>query len=233
MITVLLADNECLIRSGVVNLLAKEPDIKAVAEAVDGREAVDLTRRHRPDVVLMDLEMPVMDGVTATRTLTGTELTPGDPYRPRVLVLSTYHEDARVAEALRAGACGFLVKHVVSQGTGGDLAAGIREVAAGGHYLHPKVTGGVIAAAAAAPAGPPGPLPGVLDELSTREREVLRNVALGYENGEIAARLYVSEATVRTHMGHIFSKLRVRSRAQAIVVAYQNRLLPPGPPPAA
>jgi DNA-binding NarL/FixJ family response regulator len=229
-ITVLLADDDTLTRAGVVNLLTPEPDIDVVAEADNGREAVDLARRHRPHVVLMDLNMPVMGGAAATRVLTGPDLITGDPYRPRVLVLSTFHADEAVAEALRAGASGYLVKHAISRGSAGSLAAGIREIAGGGHYLHPVVTGGVIAAAAAAPPDSGGPLPGVLDVLTGREREVLKNMALGYDNGEIAVRLYLSEATVRTHVSRIIMKLGVHCRTQAVVLAYQNRLLAPGPP---
>jgi DNA-binding NarL/FixJ family response regulator len=226
-ITVLLADDDALIRAGVTMLLSREPDIEIVAEAVNGREAIDLTCRHRPAVVLMDLRMAVMDGVAATRMLTGNDLFPGDPYRPRVLVLSTFQEDETVADALRAGASGYLVKHVINQGSARDLATGIREIAGGGHYLHPAVTGGVIAAVAATPGGPRSPLPGPLDLLTTREQEVLRNMALGYDNGEIAARLYLSQATVRTHVSRIIMKLGVHGRTQAVVVAYQNRLVPP------
>lgn len=230
MITVLLADDEEVIRAGVANLLIPEADIEVVAQADNGREAVDLARRHRPDVVLMDLSMPVMDGVAATRLLTGAGLIPDDPYRPHVLVLTTFQDDERVAEALRAGASGYLVRHGVTSGPGGHLAAGIREIAVGGHYLHPAVTGGVIAAAAAAPPDPGPPPPSVLDGLTTREREILKYMALGYENGEIAARLYLSQATVRTHVSRIIMKLGVHGRTQAVVAAYQNRLLPPGPP---
>jgi DNA-binding NarL/FixJ family response regulator len=227
MIRVLLADDDSLIRAGVTMLLTGEPDIEIVAEAVDGREALDLARRHRPGVVLMDLRLSVMDGVAATRVLTGTGVVPGDPYRPRVLVLSTFQEDETVAEALRAGASGFLVKHIINRGSAGDLAAGIREIAAGGHYLHPAVTGGVIAAVAAMPPKAAPPLPGPLDRLTPREREVLKQMALGHDNGEIAARLYLSEATVRTHVSRVIMKLGVHGRTQAVVLAYRNQLLPP------
>jgi DNA-binding NarL/FixJ family response regulator len=226
MITVLIADDEPLIRAGVAMLLSNEPDIELVAEADNGQQAIDLTRRHRPHTVLMDLRMPVMDGVEATTRLTGTELFSGDPYRPRILALSTFHQDEIVAEALRAGASGYLIKHSSAQ----EMATAIRAVATEGHYLHPAVTGGVIAAVAAQTT-PGQPRPGVLDRLTPREREILRHMALGYDNGEIAARLYLSQATVRTHVSRIIMKLDVHGRTQAVVTAYQNHLLQPGPPP--
>ncbi|MEV4345176.1 response regulator transcription factor [Actinoplanes sp. NPDC049596] len=230
MITLLVVDDDPLVRTGVTGLLLGEADIEVVAEAGNGREAIDLARRHRPDVVLMDLHMSVMDGVAATRALTGADLLPNDPYRPRVLVLTTFHQDETVAGALRAGASGYLVKHGIRNGSAGCLAEGIREIAAGGHYLHPAVTGGVIAAATAAPADPGPPAPSVLDRLTPREQEILKNMAFGYENGEIAARLFLSQATVRTHVSRIIMKLGVHGRTQAVVTAYQHRLIAPGPP---
>ncbi|GAA0492779.1 DNA-binding response regulator [Paractinoplanes deccanensis] len=230
MITVLLVDDEPLVRAGVAMLLTKETDIEIVAEADNGLEAIDLTRRHRPDIVLMDLNMSDMDGATATRELTGAGLFPDDPYRPRVLVLTTFLQNEKVDEALRAGASGYLVKHGLRNGSAEHLAAGIRELAAGGHYLHPAITGGVIAAATAAPPDPARRAPSVLDRLTSREREILKNMAFGYENGEIAARLFLSQATVRTHVSRIIMKLGVHGRTQAVVTAYQNRLVAPGPP---
>ncbi|MBU2667146.1 response regulator transcription factor [Actinoplanes bogorensis] len=220
MITVLLADDQSLIRAGIAMLLTAQPDLDVVAEADDGRQAVNLCAVHRPDVVVMDLQMPVMNGIEATRRL----LSPaaGDTYRPRILILTNFHDNDNVHEALRAGAAGFLIK----DSSPAELPAGIRTVAAGHHYLHPVVTGGVIASITAQPtAGQP--LPGILDRLTPREREILRHMAYGLGNGEIAVRLFLSEATVRTHVSRILMKLGVHDRAQAIVVAYQNHLVRP------
>ncbi|MBL7253291.1 response regulator transcription factor [Paractinoplanes lichenicola] len=230
MIAVLVADDEELNRAFVKILLTREPDMEVVAEAVDGREAIDLSRRHRPDVVLMDLRMAVMDGIAATKVITGPDLIPGDPYHPRVAVLTISQEDGTVAEALRAGASGYLLKHCVRSGAIGHLATGIREIAGGGCFLHPAVTGAVIAAAASVAPEPGPPSPSVLDRLTPRELEILEHMARGYENGEIAARLFLSQATVRTHVSRVIMKLGVHGRTQAVVAAYQNRLLPAGPP---
>jgi DNA-binding NarL/FixJ family response regulator len=226
MITVLLADDQPLIRAGIAMLLERQPDLDVVAEADNGRHAVDLCAVHRPDVVVMDLQMPVMNGVEATRRLLAPAGAGGDTYRPRILVLTNFHDNDTVHEALRAGASGFLIK----DSSPGELPAGIRTVAAGHHYLHPVVTGGVIASLTAQPiAGQP--LPGVLDRLTPREREILQHMAYGQGNGEIAVRLFLSEATVRTHVSRILVKLGVHDRAQAIVVAYQNHLVRPNPTP--
>jgi DNA-binding NarL/FixJ family response regulator len=226
-ITVLLADDQPLLRAGIAMLLTHQPDIEVVAEADDGQQAVDLCAEHRPDLVVMDLQMPVMDGIEATRRLLGSS-TSMDGYRPRILVLTNFHDDDTVHKALRAGASGYLIKDSAPS----ELPAGIRTIAAGHHYLHPAVTGGVIATLATQPtAGKP--VTGILDRLTPRERELLQHMAYGHGNGEIAARLFVSEATVRTHVSRIIMKLGVHDRTQAVVIAYQNHLVRPATPSAA
>lgn len=225
MITVLLADDQQLIRSAIAMLLTNQPDLDVVAQADDGQQAVDLCAVHHPDVVVMDLGMPVMNGVEATRRLLAPSES-GDTYRPRILVLTNFYDNDTVHEALRAGAAGFLIKDSSPH----ELPDGIRTIAAGHHYLHPAVTGGVIASLAAQPVAGQA-LPGVLDRLTPREREVLQHMAYGLGNGEIAVRLFLSEATVRTHVSRIIMKLGVHDRAQAIVIAYQNHLVRPDPRP--
>jgi DNA-binding NarL/FixJ family response regulator len=213
---VLLADDQALVRAGFRMILHAEADIEVVGEAGDGREAVALARSLAPDVVLMDIRMPALDGVEATR-----RIAIGDA-SPRVLVLTTFDLDEYVYEALRAGASGFLLKDVPER----QLVAGIQAVAAGGSLFAPAVTRRLIeefahrAKPAAAPAG--------LEQLTPRELEVLRLVARGLSNAEIAAELVVSEHTTKTHVASLLSKLSLRNRVQAVVVAYEAGLVRPG-----
>jgi len=210
----LIADDQALMRAGFRMILEAQPDLRVVAEAADGVEAVELARRHRPDVILMDIRMPRMDGVEATRRLAG----------HRVLILTTFNLDEYVVEALRAGASGFLLKDAPPE----ELVRAVRVVAAGEALLSPAVTRTLLdrvvqrlpAAGARAPA--------VLDELTERELEVLRLVARGLSNGEIAAHLVVGETTVKTHVSHLLDKLGLRDRVQAVVLAYELGLVSPG-----
>jgi DNA-binding NarL/FixJ family response regulator len=214
-IRVLLADDQRLVRSGFRMILRDDPDLDVVGEAGDGEEAVALAGELRPDVVLMDVRMPVMDGIEATRRIAA-----GDG-NPRVLVLTTFDLDEYVYEALRAGASGFLLKDAPEE----QLIAGIRIVADGGSLFAPAVTRKLIErfAASRSAAPPPG-----LDDLTARELEVLRLVARGLANAEIAASLVVSEHTVKTHVAHILQKLDLRDRVQAVVLAYESGIVRPG-----
>jgi DNA-binding NarL/FixJ family response regulator len=219
-ITVLLADDQAMVREGFGAVLSAQDDIEVVAGAADGEEAVALAREHRPEVVLMDIRMPRLNGLAATRQLLDE---PGDAHRPRVLVLTTFDLDEYVFEALRAGASGFLLKDA----TAAELVAAVRVVAAGDALLAPSVTRRLIedyATRARAPLARSE----ALDELTPREREVLRLVARGLSNAEIAVELVVAEQTVKTHLGRIFSKLELRDRAQAVVFAYESGLVAPG-----
>jgi DNA-binding NarL/FixJ family response regulator len=215
-VRVLLADDQRLVRAGFRQILASE-GFDVVGEAGDGQEAVELARQHRPDVVLMDVRMPNLDGVEATRRI----LAEPEP-RPRVPVLTTFDLDEYVYEALRAGASGFLLKDAPED----QLAAAIRVVADGGSLFAPSVTTRLIAefAQRARRKEPPPEL----DELTPRELEVLRLIARGLSNEEIAAELVVSEHTARTHVSRIFSKLALRDRVQAVVLAYEIGLTQPG-----
>jgi DNA-binding NarL/FixJ family response regulator len=214
-IRVLIAEDQAIVRAGFRALLDAEADVQVAGEAADGCEAVALARELRPDLVLMDIRMPELDGLEATRQITG-DRTLNDT---RVLVLTTFELDEYVFGALRAGASGFLLKG----GEPGELLSAIRLVAAGESLLAPSVTKRLIeayiaqpeqaAAAAAAPAG--------LDELSPRELEVLSHVARGSNNREIAEELYLSPLTVKTHVSRILMKLRARDRVQLVVIAYQ------------
>jgi len=224
---VLLADDQPMVRAGLAMLLGSEPDIETVDQAGDGQQAVDLVARHRPDVVVMDVRMPVLDGVRATAAIVGAgHLTAsGEPVR--VLVLTTYHVDEAVYAALRAGASGFLLKDAAPA----DLASAVRAVAAGGAWLDPAVARHLIDEFAARPE--PRPVPVTLAMLTAREREVLALVAHGLSNVEIAERLVLGEATVKTHVGRVFMKLGLRDRAQAVAVAYRTGLVTPEGGPAA
>jgi DNA-binding NarL/FixJ family response regulator len=215
-IRILLADDEPLMRAGLALLLDGEVDFAVVGEAGDGIDAVGLARTLRADLVLMDVRMPHLDGVAATRTITAEGLA-------RVLVLTTYHADDAVYAALRAGAAGFLLKDAAPA----DLTAAVRAVVAGGSWLHPAVAGRLIADIVARPA--PGAIHAAeIDRLTPREREVLVLIAYGLSNPEIAAHLVLGEATVKTHVGRILMKLQVPDRANAVVVAYQRGLVTPG-----
>jgi DNA-binding NarL/FixJ family response regulator len=215
-IRVLVADDQALMRTGFRMILDAEEDIEVVGEAIDGADAIRQFERLRPDVVVMDVRMPTMDGIEATRRLTAAE----PP--ARVLILTTFDLDEYVYEALRAGASGFLLKDRPSE----ELVAAVRIVAGGDALLAPSVTRRLIEEFAKRP-GVAGPAPG-LDELTDREREVLVLMARGLSNGEIARSLYVAETTVKTHVGRVLQKLRLRDRAQAVVLAYESGLVQPG-----
>jgi DNA-binding NarL/FixJ family response regulator len=215
-IRVLLADDQRLVRSGFRMILRDDPDLDVVGEAGDGEEAVALAGELRPDVVLMDVRMPKLDGIQATRRI----LAGAEP-RPRVLVLTTFDLDEYVFAALRAGASGFLLKDAPEE----QLGAAIRIAAEGGSMFAPSVTRRLIERFAATAEGPPPP---ALDELTARELEVLRMLARGLSNSEIAAELVVSEHTVKTHVARVLGKLDLRDRVQAVVLAYECGLVRPG-----
>ena len=216
MIRVLIADDQALMRGGFRMILDAQDDIEVVGEAIDGRDAVEQYRRTAPDVVVMDVRMPAMDGIEATRRLTA-----ADP-PARVLILTTFDLDEYVYEALRAGASGFLLKDRPPE----ELVAAVRVVAAGEALIAPSVTRRLIEEVARRPQRPAAP--DGLDELTEREREVLVLMARGRSNAEIAAGLFVAETTVKTHVGHVLAKLRLRDRAQAVVIAYESGLVHPG-----
>ena len=217
MIEVVLADDQALVRAGFRSLLDAEHDIAVVGEARDGVEAVALTRSTKPDVVLMDIRMPELDGIEATRRVLAAR------NDAKVLMLTTFDLNEYVYEALRAGASGFLLKDVPPE----QLAAGIRVVAQGEALLAPSITRRLIQEFAAARPTPPEP-PRGLYELTARELEVFRCVARGLSNAEIAAELVVSETTVKTHVARMLMKLRLRDRVQAVVLAYESGIAVPG-----
>jgi DNA-binding NarL/FixJ family response regulator len=216
-IRVLLADDQDMVRAGFRLILSTERDIEVVGEATDGEEAVAAARRLQPDVVLMDIRMPRLDGISATRRL----LT-GSPFLTRVVVLTTFDVDSYVYDALRAGASGFLLKNAPPE----DLVHAIRVVADGAALLDPAVTRRVIEEFARTPA-PQAPPPDV-KRLTERELEVLHLLARGLSNAEIASSLFVSEATVKTHVARLLDKLGLRDRVQAVVFAYERGLIRPG-----
>jgi len=217
-VRVLLADDQPLLRTGFRMVLGAQPDLDIVGEAGDGVEAVALARRLLPDVVLMDVRMPRMDGVAATREIVGARLP------VRVLVLTTFDLDEYIVGALRAGASGFLSKDVPAD----DLVAAIRTVAAGDAVVAPRILRRLLDRFAAALPDPASTPPTALSTLTEREREVLVQVARGLSNAEIARKLSVSETTIKTHVGHLLTKLGLRDRVQAVVLAYESGLVRPG-----
>lgn len=220
-IRVVVADDQVLVRSGFSMLLAGEPGIDVVGEAGNGAEAISLAASERPDVVLMDVRMPVMDGLEATRRITADESLTGT----RVVILTTFDLDEYVHEALRAGASGFLLKDTLPV----DLIHAVRVVAAGDALISPKITRRLIAEFARQPQpGAAAAQSAVLDQLTAREREVLEVVAKGHSNAEIAATLFVSPATVKTHISRLLMKLDARDRAQLVMIAYETGLVAPG-----
>lgn len=217
-IRLLLADDQQLLRTGFRMVLGTEPDLDIVGEAGDGAEAVDLARRLLPDVVLMDIRMPRLDGVAATRAIVSARLP------VRVLILTTFDLDEYVVGALRAGASGFLAKDVPAS----DLVTAIRTVAAGEAVVAPRILRRLLDSWAHALPDPNATPPRDLAALTEREREVLVQVARGLSNAEIAKELRVSETTVKTHVGHLLTKLGLRDRVQAVVLAYETGLVRPG-----
>jgi DNA-binding NarL/FixJ family response regulator len=214
MIKVLIADDQAMVREGFGALLAAQPDMLVVGDAPDGETAVARSRALGPDIVLMDIRMPVMDGLEATRRLAG---------GPKILILTTFDLDDYVYEALRAGASGFLLKDAPAA----DLINAVRVVAAGEALLAPSVTRRLIAEFAARSHGD-RPRPAALNALTPRETDVLRLIARGLSNQEIAAELVVAEQTVKSHVGRILTKFDLRDRAQAVVFAYETGLVIPG-----
>ena len=217
MIRVLIADDQALVRGGFRMILDAQQDIEVVAEAADGRQALARVREHEPDVVLMDIRMPELDGLQATRRLLN------DDRSTHVLILTTFDLDEYVYEAMKAGASGFLVKDVRPE----QLADAVRVVATGEALLAPTITRRLIEQFVRRPP-PTAGAPATLSELSERELEVLRLIARGLSNGEIARSLFVSEATVKTHVTHILTKLTLRDRVQAVVLAYESGLVQAG-----
>ncbi|MFJ6515031.1 response regulator [Streptomyces sp. NPDC091406] len=211
----LIADDEAMIRAGVRAILARDPQVEVVAEASDGREAIALTRGHRPDVVLMDIQMPGLDGLTAAARLHRESATVG------VIMLTTFGQDEYVTRALEEGADGFLLKADDPR----ELLNGVRAVGAGGAYLSPRVAGRVIAGMRAHRAAHPHRS---LTRLTEREREVLAGLGTGLSNAEIASRLHLVEGTVKAHVSAVLAKLGARNRVEAAIAAYEAGLVPPG-----
>jgi DNA-binding NarL/FixJ family response regulator len=220
-IRVLLADDQALIRAGFRMLLDGADGVQVIGEATDGQQAVELARRERADVVLMDIRMPNVDGLEATRRIAADE----DLAGVKVIILTTFESDEYVYQAIRAGASGFLVKDTEPA----ELVQAIRVVAHGDALLSPSVTRRLITDIARRPASPL-PAGRVLEQLTVREREVLALVAGGLSNDEIAGRLYLSPLTAKTHVSRIMTKLDARDRAQLVVIAYESGLVTPGNP---
>ncbi len=220
MIRVALVDDQAMVRAGFRMILESETDITVVGEAGDGREAVEVVARSAPDVVLMDVRMPVMDGIEATRRLVASAS------QARVLILTTFDLDDYVYAALRAGASGFMLKDAPAE----QLINAVRVIAAGDALLAPSITRLLIEEVSRRPAVDAASVaPGLVD-LTDRELEVLLLMARGLSNGEIATQLYLGEATVKTHVGRVLTKLDLRDRVQAVVVAYESGLVTPGAP---
>jgi DNA-binding NarL/FixJ family response regulator len=217
-IRIVVADDHEVVRTGFAELLRTQPDFVVVGTASDGAEAVRICRELRPEVVVMDVRMPGMDGIQATKQLVGSE-----PDGPRILILTTFDLDEYVYDALRAGASGFLLKDVTAE----RLFEAVRVVAAGNALLAPTITRRLISEFALLRPTPDAAFTAALSELTPRETQVLRLVADGLSNPEIAARLFVTEETVKTHVSHVLSKLGLRDRTQAVVTAYESGLVVP------
>jgi DNA-binding NarL/FixJ family response regulator len=215
-IRLLLADDHALVRRGLRMILETEPEFRVVAEAADGQEALDAAAAHNPDVILMDLRMPNLDGIGAIERL---------PAEAKVLVLTTFSGDAQVYAALRAGASGYLLKTAPPE----QLVAAVRTIAAGDALLDPRITRRLIQQAVSAPSPSSGKA--MLSALTDREGGVLEHVARGRSNAEIAAAMFLSEATVKTYLSRVMTKTGTRSRAQLVVLAYETGLVRPGNPP--
>jgi DNA-binding NarL/FixJ family response regulator len=221
-IRVVVVDDQPLIRAGITLLVSAEEDIVIVAEAADGQAAVVQARDQRPDVILMDVRMPGIDGVEATRAVIDEGLTAQNGQPIRVIILTTYHLDEAVYAALRAGASGFLLKDAAPT----EIVAAIRAVAAGEAWLNPTVTRRLIDDFTTRPEQHT-PMPAQMAELTRREREVLILLAQGLSNTEVAGQLFISEATVKTHLARVMAKLGVREKTQAVIAAYQTGLVQP------
>ncbi|RFS81168.1 DNA-binding response regulator [Actinomadura spongiicola] len=221
-IRVLIADDQVMIRDGLAALLSSDPGIEVIGQAGDGREAVEMARRLDPDVVVMDIRMPEMDGLAATAELVGPPDPDGNPAgaRPKVLILTTFDLDEYVYEALGSGASGFLLKDA----SAADLVNGVRVVAGGDALLAPSITRRLIGDFARRRRHQ-RPSPKATAALTPRELDVLRLIARGLSNAEIAAELVLAEQTVKTHVGHVLTKLALRDRTQAVVYAYENGLV--------
>ena len=217
-IRILIADDQSLVRTGFRMILDAEPDLDVVGEAVDGREAVDKAKAAKPDVILMDIRMPELDGIEATRRI----VADGGDEAPKVLMLTTFDLNEYVYEALRAGASGFLLKDAPAA----QLVTAVHVVADGEALLAPSITRRLISEFARRP--PLSAKPDQMQELTARELEVLRLVARGLSNAEIAKELFVSDATVKTHVARVLMKLGLRDRVQAVVAAYESGLVQPG-----
>jgi DNA-binding NarL/FixJ family response regulator len=220
MTAILIADDQALVRVGLHKILDAEPDFVVIGEAADGQEAVELAQRVAPDVVLMDIRMPVLDGIEATRRIIAA--------RPatRVLMLTTFGLDKYVYDSLRAGASGFLLKDAPPE----EISAAVHIVARGEALLAPAGTRSVIEEYARTRPSEPAPLPAAVEELTAREREVLDLLARGLSNPEICAQLVISEATTKTHVARILQKLNLRDRVQAVIYAYEHGIVRPAGP---
>ncbi|HET9254395.1 MAG TPA: response regulator transcription factor [Pseudonocardiaceae bacterium] len=224
MIRVVVVDDQPLVRAGIAMLLNVEDDITVTAEAADGDDALRQARAHRPDVILMDVHMPGTDGVEATRAVVDEDLTAHNGQRIAVIILTTFDVDENVYAALRAGASGFLLKDAAPT----EIVAAIRAVATGEAWLDPAITRRLIEEFAARPEQRI-PATAAMAQLTPREREVLTLLAQGMSNAEVSRKLVISDATVKTHLARVMTKLGVREKAQAVVAAYQTGLvLPPG-----
>lgn len=219
MIKVAVVDDQALVRGGFTVLVDAAEDMEVVGEAANGAEAVELVARQRPDVVLMDIRMPVIDGIEATRQIAANP----DAAATKILILTTFDLDEYVYGALRAGASGFLLKDTRPE----ELLAGIRTLAAGEALLAPSVTRRLIAEFVQRPDGTPSPVPVELKDLTRREMEVLVEVSRGLSNADIAARLNISAATAKTHVSRLLMKLHAHDRAQLVVAAYESHLITP------